>query len=303
MRISLPNVLSIDVEDWFHILDSPAAPSIERWPFLESRIEGNLEKLLTLLNRFSVKATFFWLGWIAERNKSLVHKCRNAGHEIASHGYAHVLAYKVGQNVFRQDIARAKAILEDIIGEPVRGFRTAGFGITKKTAWAFDVIKESGHQYDSSVFPASRAHGGISDSQLGPYFIETQSGCLLEIPISVVEIFGHRTSLFGGGYLRLASKWMVKWGINKLQKAGQPLIVYVHPREVDPGHTHLPLPLFRRFKCYVRLNSTLPKLEWLCRNYSFCTMLEMIEKFMKSPYYERKTIPVVDLLSGFRKGV
>jgi len=289
----LLSCLTIDVEDWFHILNSPVTPSIECWPNLESRVEKNIDKLLELLDSFSVKVTFFWLGWLAERHKDLVRKCNNAGHEIASHGYAHILAYKAGEKAFKYDIIRAKVILEDIIGEPVRGFRAPGFGITKNTPWAFDVIAKSGYQYDSSVFPASRGHGGMPDSPLGLYFIETRNGHLLEIPMSIVSIFHHRTSLFGGGYLRLANKLMIKWGIDKLQSANQPLIVYVHPREIDPGHPHLPLTLLRRFKCYVNLKSTLPKLKWLCTNYSFCTMLEMVENYVRSFYLESKMLPIV----------
>jgi polysaccharide deacetylase family protein (PEP-CTERM system associated) len=287
------STLTIDVEEWFHILDSDAVPSIECWSSLESRIEKNLEKFLTLLESLSVKVTFFWLGWVAERHKCLVRECQQAGHEIASHGYAHVLAYEVGMKAFRQDITRAKAIIEDTIGGPVRGFRAPGFGITKNAPWAFDVIKETGYEYDSSVFPAPRGHGGISDSPIEPYFIEAGGGHLLEIPLSVVEILGHRMSFFGGGYLRLANKRMIKWGIEKLHTAGQPLIVYIHPREIDPDHPHLPLTLRRRFKCYVNLNSTLPKLKWLCKHYSFCTMLDMVENYVKSFYLESKTIPVV----------
>jgi polysaccharide deacetylase family protein (PEP-CTERM system associated) len=287
--------LTIDVEDWFHILDSPAAPAIERWPSLESRIERNLKELLSVLDNFSVKVTFFWLGWLAERHNDLVCMCRDAGHEIASHGYAHILAYEVGPDAFQEDITRAKNILENIIGEQIRGFRAPGFSITEKAPWAFEVIKDSGYQYDSSVFPASHGHGGIANSPLGPYFIETRSGHLLEIPMSIVEIFGRRTSLFGGGYLRLANKPMIKWGIDKLQTAGRPLIVYIHPREIDPAQPHLPLSLLRQFKCYVNLNSTLPKLKWLCKNYSLLTMLEMVENYIRSFYLERKMIPVVRL--------
>lgn len=291
----LHSCLTIDVEDWFHILDSPAVPGIEDWPSLESRIGRNLEELLTVLDSFSVKVTFFWLGWLAERHKDLVCMCQDAGHEIASHGYAHLLAYEVGPNAFREDITHAKDILENTVGDQVRGFRAPSFSITKNTLWAFEVIKESGYQYDSSVFPASRGHGGIADSPLVPYFIETQSGHLLEIPMSVVKIFGHRTTLFGGGYLRLANKLMIKWGIGKLQIAGRPLIVYVHPREIDPAQPHLPLPLLRQFKCYVNLNSTLPKLKWLCENYSFFTMLEMVENYIRSFYLESRMIPVMHL--------
>jgi len=258
-------------------------------------VERNVDRILGLLYNHSIHATFFWLGWAAERHKGLVRKCQNAGHEIASHGYGHVLAYEVNADVFRRDITRAKTILEDITGEPVRGFRAPGFGITKKATWAFDVIKESGYQYDSSVFPASRGHGGMSDSLLGPYFIETASGHLLEIPTSVVEVFGRRVGLFGGGYLRLVNKPMIKWGIDKLQAAGQPLIVYVHPREIDLNHPRLPLTLLRQFKCYVNLKSTLPKLKWLCKNYSFSTMLEMVENYVRSFYLKSRTIPVVRL--------
>ncbi|MEJ2702233.1 MAG: DUF3473 domain-containing protein [Sedimentisphaerales bacterium] len=291
----LLSCLTVDVEDWFHILDSPGVPSIERWSSLESRIERNLERMLELLDSLSVKVTLFWLGWLAERHKDLVRKCQDAGHEIASHGYAHVLAYKVGTEAFRRDIVDARVVLEDITGERVRGLRSAGFGITAKAYWAFDVIKEAGYEYDSSVFPASRGHGGIPGSPLRPYFIETRSGHLLEIPMSVVKILGHRTSLFGGGYLRLANKLTIRWGIDKLRAAQQPLIIYIHPRELDPEHPRLPLSLFRQFKCYVNLNTTLPKLKWLCQSYSFCTMLQMVEDYVKSFYLDRRLIPVIRL--------
>lgn len=287
--------LTIDVEDWFHILDSSAVPDIEHWASLESRIEKNLDSLLNFLDSLSVRVTLFWLGWLAERHKGLVRKCQNAGHEIASHGYAHVLAYQVGMKAFRRDILDAKYILEDITGEQIRGFRAAGFGITEKAGWAFDVIKEAGYEYDSSVFPASRGHGGIPDSPLGPYFIETQCGHLLEIPMSVIKVLGFRTSFFGGGYLRLANIRTIKWGIDRLLAAKQPLIIYVHPRELDPDHPRLPLSLLRKFKSYVNLNSTLPKLKWLCQRYPFYTMLQMVENYIKSFYLDSKVIPVLRL--------
>jgi polysaccharide deacetylase family protein (PEP-CTERM system associated) len=292
------NSLTIDVEDWFHILDSPAVPRMERWSLLESRIEMNLDRILVLLDSYSVKATFFWLGWVAERHKDLVRKCQQAGHEIASHGYAHVLANEVGPDAFRQDISKAKAILEDITGEPVRGFRAPGFGIIDKALWAFEVIREAGYQYDSSVFPAQHGHGGMPASPVEPYFVETNAGHLLEIPLSVVQVLGRRISFFGGGYLRLASKRMIKWGIDRLEAAGQPLVVYIHPREIDPDQPRLPLPLRRRFKCYVGLKSTLPKLKWLFQNYSFSTMLGMVEDYIKSFYYQRKLVPVLTLPNG-----
>jgi polysaccharide deacetylase family protein (PEP-CTERM system associated) len=292
------SVITIDVEDWFHILDSDRVSQFEQWDSLESRVERNMDQMLSFFDSNKMKVTFFWLGWLAERHKDLVRKCYDAGHEIASHGYGHVLAYKVGVKAFREDIVKAKNILEDIIGEQVRGFRAPGFGITKDSYWAFDIIKESGYQYDSSIFPASRGHGGIPDSPSGIYFIETQNGHLLEIPMSVISILNHKTSLFGGGYLRLANKSLIKWGIKKLQSANQPLIVYVHPREIDPDQPRLPLPLARKFKCYVNLKSTFPKLKWLCKNYSFNTMLNIVENYIKSFYYEGKAIPVISFQNG-----
>ena len=270
--------MTIDVEDWFHILDSPGTPSIERWASLESRIERNLEEMLTLLDSFSVKATFFWLGWLAERHEDLVRRCQKAGHEIASHGYGHVLAYKVGRKAFAEDIRRGKAVLEDITDKEVIGFRAAGFSTKDDMQWTFEEVRAAGYIYDSSVFPASRGHGGMLQSPLGPHIVKTESGDLVELPQSMIKLAGRRISFFGGGYLRLSPKWLIKWGIKKLHKAGRPLIVYVHPREIDPEQPRLPLPVSRRFKYYVNLKSTMPKLQWLCRNYDFCTMREMADE-------------------------
>ena len=270
---------TIDVEDWFHILDSPATPAIEQWDKLESRIEQNVENLLAMFDSFSVKVTFFWLGWAAERHKELVCKCSKAGHEIASHGYGHVLAYEVGRKAFGEDIRRGKAVLEDITGREVLGFRAAGFSTKNDTKWTFDEIRAVGHTYDSSVFPASRGHGGMMQSQLGAYVINTAAGNLVEFPQSMIEVFSKRITFFGGGYLRLAPKSLIKWGIEKLYRSGRPLIVYVHPREIDPDQPRLPLNPIRRFKSYVNLKSTMSKLKWLCKNYKFIPMCELAAKF------------------------
>lgn len=272
------NVLSIDVEDRFHILDSPVVPPIEQWDNLESRIEQNMEKILTTLDKFSVKATFFWLGWVAQRHKMLVRKCFDAGHEIASHGYGHVLTYEVGRNAFRKDICRGKALLEDITGQEVLGFRAAGFSTKDDTQWTFEEIRAAGYTYDSSVFPASRGHGGMLQSQLAPYLINTNAGDLVELPQSMIEIFGKRMSFFCGGYLRIAPKSLIRWGIRKLHREGRPLIVYIHPREIDPDHPRLALPLVRRFKSYVNLETTRPKLERMLGTQSFEPMCVLADQ-------------------------
>jgi polysaccharide deacetylase family protein (PEP-CTERM system associated) len=186
----------------------------------------------------------------------------------------------VGPSGFKEDIEHAKKVLEDATGRPVRGFRTAGFGIHGATEWAFEVIKEAGYEYDSSVFPSYHSRRCIHHWQSGPYWIPTRAGRLIEIPLSAVSLFGCQLFLFGGGYLRLAPKRLIQWGVRRLHKAGTPLIVYVHPREIDPQQPRLPLPALRRFRCYVNLHSTLPKLTWLCRNCAFVPMVEMVGEFL-----------------------
>ena len=266
---------TVDVEEWFHILDDSAVPLMSEWSSLESRLEKNMDYILSILAEYNVKATMFWLGWAAEKYPGLVRRCLEEGHEIASHGYAHVLAYNVRMKVFREDIRHGKEIIEDITGTSVSGFRAAGFGITDKTPWIFEEIRDAGYLYDSSVFPAARGHGGIKNFKIEPHQINTSEGSILEIPQSVVEVLGRRISFFGGGYLRLAPLCMIKRGINRVQKAGRPVIIYVHPREVDPYHPRLPLKLWRRFKSYVNLRSTVPKLHWLCSNYKFKLMRDI----------------------------
>jgi polysaccharide deacetylase family protein (PEP-CTERM system associated) len=266
------NAFSCELEDWFHILDSDRVPALSEWPTLPLRAERNMETLLQLLYDTGSQATLFCLGWMAERMPQLVRRCQQAGHEIGSHGYAHIMAGHTNHTSFRQDITRAKGVLEDIIGKEVAGFRCPGFGVRNDNEWFFNVVAESGYKYDASVFPAYHGHGGFHGVFPGPHIIETASGPLAEIPVSTVSILGYRVCFFGGGYLRLAPLPVIRWGIRQLQKENRPLVVYVHPREIDPDHPRLPLGPWRGFKCYHNLESTLPKLKWLCENHRFGTM-------------------------------
>lgn len=263
---------SCEFEDWFHILDSDRMPRMEDWAELPLHAEKNVDRLLQLLEDTKVHATFFCLGWMAERAPEVVRRCWQAGHEIASHGYGHVMASAVTPSFFRDDIVRSKNILEDITGKEVIGFRAPGFSVRNGNTWFFDVVAESGYWYDASAFPAWHAHGGLSGVCPGPHVIQTASGPLVEIPASTVRAFGHRVCLFGGGYLRIAPQRVIQWGVRRLRAEGLPLVVYIHPREIDPYHPRLPLGLYRRFKCYVNLDSTMPKLTWLCRHHRFGTM-------------------------------
>lgn len=273
---------TIDVEDWFHILETGAAPEINQWGSLESRVEHGFNQILELLDEHSIRATFFWLGWVAKRHPRLVARCQQQGHEIASHGYAHLLPWQVGHKQFRRDISRAKKTLEDIIGAQVFGFRTAGFGISDSTRWALEAVAEVGYEYDSSITPSFWSRNNIGDCESGAFAIATQNGLLIEIPMSTLKLFNFRLPIVGGGYLRLLPKRLIRRGVNRLCKTGHPVIIYVHPRELDPDHPRLPLNLIRRFRCYFNLKSTTPKLKWLCESYSFCTMYELAENFKRS---------------------
>lgn len=255
--------MTVDVEDWFHILDSPVAPSMEQWENLPSRVEIGLECILKLLDDCQVSATMFWLGWMAERHKHLVRQCASSGHEIASHGYGHVLAYKVGPAAFLDDILRAKQVLENITGQAVVGFRAPGFGITSQSRWAFDVIRAAGYRYDSSVFPAVRGHGGMPGECSTPHLIKTLHGELTEFPASVFSCVGASLSLFGGGYLRATPIPLLQWAAKRVLDRGQLLVLYIHPRELDLSHPRLPLPWVRRLKCYTNIASTERKLRLL----------------------------------------
>lgn len=269
--------MTFDVEEWFHIVGAPGVPGFEQWSSLDSRVAASVDRILALLSQTDVRATFFWLGWLAERQKDLVRRCLGAGHEIASHGYAHVIAYEVGREAFREDITRSKRVLEDVTGEEVRGFRAPSFSIVDESRWAFDALREAGYRYDASVFPARRGFGGMINTPLEPHVIRTAGGDLVECPMSVVEIFGRRACLFSGGYFRLAPLWLIRWGVRSLEANRRPVIFLVHPREVDLDHPRLPLPLKRTFMCYVNLHTTFGKLRRVCHEFDFVLMRELAD--------------------------
>jgi polysaccharide deacetylase family protein (PEP-CTERM system associated) len=213
----------------------------------------------------------------------LVRKIQRAGHEIGSHGYAHVLAYEVGQQAFEEDIIRSKSILEDLTGSEVIGFRSPGFCVRQDSLWVFDAVAKAGYRYDASVFPAHHGHGGLAGTPVGPYLVSTPHGPLVEIPVSTVKVLGRRVCCFGGGYLRLAPLPVIQWGVRQLHQEGRPLVVYVHPREIDPDHPRLRLTPWRYFKCYVNLRSTLPKLTWLLNRYRFTALADLSARVAPSP--------------------
>jgi polysaccharide deacetylase family protein (PEP-CTERM system associated) len=267
-------IFSIDVEDWFHILDVPSTPPLSEWSRLPSRVEKNFFRLLEIISETDVQVTCFFLGWVAEKFPHLVREAKTRGHEVASHGYSHELVYRMTSVQFLEDATKAKYILEDLTGTLVMGYRSSGFSVTKDTPWFFEKLTQAGYCYDSSVFPAPRSHGGMATNQYAPHRVSDDPNGLIEFPITVTRVFGWPMCFFGGGYLRLYPYFLVSRMARKVTEEGRPVVFYVHPREIDPFHPRLPMNLARKFKSYVNLSTTERKLRLLLSEFSFITFKE-----------------------------
>ena len=259
------NVFTVDVEDWYQGLE--VIPT-EHWEKYEDRIWVGMEPLLALLDRHGVRATFFVLGHLAERHPDVVRAIHDAGHEVASHGSAHEVVYSLTPEAFRADIRRSLGLLGEITGGPVRGYRAPFFSITDASRWALEILAEEGVAYDSSMFPVINDRYGVPNGDPLPHWIQTPKGPLLEIPLSTIR-FGINLAFSGGAYLRLLHRQMIARGVARLNRAGVPCVVYIHPWELDPNHPRIPLPRRISVSHYWNLRSTLPKLDDLVSRFAF----------------------------------
>ncbi len=236
------NAMSVDVEDYFQVSAFEKVVSRASWDTLESRVVGNTERLLELFDRSGIKATFFVLGWVAQRFPVLVRRIKATGHEVASHGYHHQLLYMLTPQQFREDVRSAKAVLEDCTGSVVIGFRAPSFSLIASTLWAIDILIEEGYRYDSSVFPVRHDRYGIPDAPRHIHAIERPSGALLEMPLSTVRFGGMNLPVSGGGYFRLLPYAWTRWGIRHINLVDQqPALFYLHPWEIDPNQPRIPV--------------------------------------------------------------
>lgn len=288
-------IFTIDVEDWFHILDLPSAPEKANWDALPSRVERNFMHLLDILSETDTRATCFFLGWVADRFPHLVREAVSRGHEIASHGNEHRLAFEMTPGEFFEDARLSKKIIEDASCKPVLGYRASGFSMTEETPWFFDKLIEAGYRYDSSVFPAPRGHGGLKNGQYAPYRV----GDFVEFPISVDQIVGQPICFFGGGYLRLCPYPLVKVMTRRVLKQGRPVIFYIHPREIDLEQPRLPMGWKRRFRTYVNLASTEGKIRKLLSQFEMITFKELLETEFKGSPMDSKNQLVLQELPTF----
>jgi polysaccharide deacetylase family protein (PEP-CTERM system associated) len=264
----LTNALTIDVEDYFHVHAFASHIRREDWDRLPCRVERNVETILALLEEHGAHATFFVLGWVAERYPTLVRRIVAQGHELASHGLAHYRAHELSRAQFRADVTRAKALLEDTGGVEVKGYRAPSFSIGRDNWWALECLGETGHRYSSSVYPIRHDHYGTPEAPRFAFYPENAGG-LLELPVTTVRLFNRNLPAGGGGYFRLlpygVSRWCLK-RVNTLDR--QPCIFYFHPWELDPGQPRQRgVGLKARFRHYVNLSRMERRIRALCSDF------------------------------------
>ena len=261
------NILTFDIEDWFHILDNKKSKTENDWSSYESRIHKNTDIILELLEKNNLKATFFILGWIAKKHPEIVKKIYDLGFEIGSHTHMHQLVYSQNYYEFYSDVEMSIKILEDITGNKVESFRAPGFSIMEKNKWAFEVLYKLGIRKDSSIFPASRAHGGFPAYNCSrPSLISYNGHVLKEFPINTFNLFGNPIIFSGGGYFRICPYFLIKM----LSSSSDYIMSYFHPRDFDFNQPILPgLSRFRRFKSYVGLKDSKLKLDKWLNDFSF----------------------------------
>jgi len=262
------NMLSIDVEDYFQV--SALAPYIDRqeWDRAECRVERNVERILKMLDEHSVHATFFTLGWIAERYPRVVRCIVDGGHELASHGYGHIRASEQDRGAFSDDITHAKHLLEDIAGVPVRGYRAPSFSIGPNNRWAFETLEEAGYEYSSSIYPIRHDHYGVPDA---PRFVHRVGSHLIEVPITTMRLFQRNWPAGGGGYFRLLPYALSRWLIQRVNREDrQPAIFYFHPWELDPDQPRIVgIDVKTKFRHYVNISRMEQRLRRMLTEFSW----------------------------------
>jgi polysaccharide deacetylase family protein (PEP-CTERM system associated) len=268
------NVLSIDCEDWFQGLEI----GIEEWDKFESRLEKNLLKLLSLLEETKTKATFFILGYVAEKFPHLVKVIAQEGHEIGNHGYSHQFVYKQSPSEFREEMQKSIELLERLSGQKVVSYRAPFFSITQSSLWALEILSDLGIVLDSSIFPVINYRYGIPQSPRFPHWIMTKKGArILEFPISTIRILGKNIPVAGGAYFRIFPYQFTKAGIKSLNNRNRPAIFYLHPWEIDPEHPKLKLPLRISLTHYYNLAGTERKFKKLLQDFRFIPLKKVLE--------------------------
>ncbi len=279
------NAMTIDVEDYFQVSALAKAVKYDDWDKWPSRVAENTRRILDLFDKHNTTATFFVLGWVADRQPELVKEIHRRGHEIASHGYSHQLIYNQSPAVFREETARSKALLEDLTGKAITGYRAASYSITRDSLWAVDILGELGFLWDSSIFPIHHDRYGIADSPELPYTLITSKGDrLVEFPLTTAKIGRLSIPAAGGGYFRQYPYALSKYLFAKASDQGQrPMIFYLHPWEIDPNQPAVKgLSLLSRFRHYTNLKRCEARLENMLTDFRFGTVSDVLGSFDSS---------------------
>jgi len=276
------HAMTVDVEDYYHVSAFANVIKPSQWGEWPTTVERNTQRLLDLFDEKQIKATFFVLGWVAERYTDLIRDIAARGHEIASHGYSHQLVYRQTPEEFRSETVRSKQLLEDIVQKPVIGYRAASYSITRDSLWALDILGELGFVWDSSIFPVYHDRYGIPDSPTAPYLAAVSGGrTLLEFPLTTAAVMGYRMPAAGGGYFRLYPYALSRGLFQRATANGTtPAIFYLHPWEIDPDQPRVPgASLLSRFRHYNNLDRCLSRLQALIDEFPFGTVSDSLRSF------------------------
>jgi polysaccharide deacetylase family protein (PEP-CTERM system associated) len=291
----MKNALTIDLEDYYQVTAFARENTPGEWDSHVSRVERNTERILALLANANCRATFFCLGWVAEKYPALIRTVAEQGHEIACHSHLHRLVYSMTPAEFKEDTRQAKESLENISGLRVSGYRAPSFSITNASAWAFEILRELGFAYDSSVFPVQHPSYGMPDAPRFPFIVDTPAGPLVEFPMPTLLLAGKRAPFGGGAYLRLLPEWYATWAIRFINREEkQPVCVYLHPWELDTQQPRMKGSPSARARHYFGLGSVERKLNHLVRDFEFAPLGELVANCNGLP-----RVPLVQAWSGF----
>jgi len=276
---SLLHALSFDVEEYWQVANLRGHFARSDWDRVPSRLEIGMGRILDCLARGRARATFFWLGWVAERHPELVRRCLEEGHEVASHGFEHEFLQDLGPEGLDADLARTEEALEAAGAPRPAGFRASTFTLTRATWWAFDVLVRRGYRYDSSVHPIHHPVYGVPGFEPGISAVAASGGGrVLELPVSTFPLLGRNWPVGGGGYFRLLPGAVLRAAVRSLERRGRPACIYLHPWELDPDQPLVAAPPLKRFRHYLNLDRTLPRLERLLQGFRFGTLSEVLDE-------------------------
>jgi len=291
---TISNIVTVDVEDWYHICDTDDQVPLSKWGKCECRVKKNVEKILQALLNRNIRGTFFVLGYIADRYPEIVRMINGEGHELATHGYSHMQVYKQKPEDFKSELQKSKQIIESISGKPIYGYRAPEWSIGRRIAgnkrkmshWALEMLAQSGFQYDSSITPLRII--GTPDAPTSPYTIKTRYGDIIEFPPLVMSTFMGNIPIGGGWGLRMMNYIDIKNTIRRFNQANKPVLIYLHPWEIDEDLPRLRLPLAKRFACYGRVKKTWAKFLRIIDEFEFTSIQTVLSS------YDHTQLPIYD---------